>query len=53
MNCYSPGDYYFMTTPKFECDQNSRYAWLNDRIFVCQPVGFEEGAIVLRVWEVK
>lgn len=53
INCYSPGDYYFMTSPKFECDQNSPYAWLNDRIFVCRPVSFEDGAIVLRVWEVK
>ncbi len=53
INCYAPGEYYFMTTPKFECDQNSRYAWLNNRIFVCRPISFEDGAIVLRVWEVK
>lgn len=53
INCYTPGEYYFMATPKFECDQNSRYAWLNNRIFVCRPISFEDGAIVLRVWEVK
>ncbi len=53
INCYAPGEYYFTTTPKFECDENSRYAWLNNRIFVCRPVSFEDGAIVLRVWEVK
>lgn len=53
INSYQSGEYYFITNPRFECDQNSRYAWLNNRIFVCRPVAFENGAIVLRVWEVK
>ena len=43
-------DYYFMTSPKFECDMSSPYAWLNNRVFVCRPVEFGDGFIVLRVW---
>lgn len=46
-------DYYFMTSPKFECDPGSRYGWLMDRIFVCRPIEFPADGIVLRVWEVK
>ncbi len=46
-------NYYFLTSPKFECDLDSPYAWLNNRIFVCRPVEFKENEIVLRVWEVK
>ncbi len=53
INTYGEDGYYFMTSPRFECDRNSSYAWLNDRIFVCSPVGFEDGKIILRVWEVK
>lgn len=47
------GNYYFMTSPKFECDQDSPYSWLNNRIFVCRPIGFKENEIILRVWEVR
>ncbi len=50
INRFSPDDSYFMTSPKFECDINSPYNWLNNRIFVCRPVGFEQSAITLRVW---
>ncbi len=50
INRFAPDDSYFMTSPKFECDINSPYNWLNDRIFVCRPVGFEQNAITLRVW---
>lgn len=46
-------DYYFMTSPKFECERDSRYAWLMDRIFVCRPIEFLADGIVLRVWEVR
>lgn len=49
----SSDGYYFMTSPKFECAMDSRYSWLNNRIFVCRPVGFEDGAIVLRIWKVE
>lgn len=50
INSFAPDDSYFMTSPKFECDINSPYNWLNNRIFVCRPVGFEQNAITLRVW---
>lgn len=53
INTYGPGGYYFVTSPRFECDRNSPYGWLNDRIFVCRPVDFGEGVITLRVWEVR
>ncbi len=50
INRFAPDDSYFMTSPKFECDINSPYNWLNNRIFICRPVGFEQNAITLRVW---
>lgn len=50
INRFAKDDSYFMTSPKFECDINSPYNWLNNRIFVCRPVSFESNAIVLRVW---
>ena len=50
INRFAPDDSYFMTSPKFECDINSPYNWLNNRIFVCRPVGFEQNAITLRIW---
>lgn len=50
INRFAPDDSYFMTSPKFECDINSPYNWLNNRIFICRPVSFESNAIVLRVW---
>lgn len=37
---------YFRTVTKFEVPQDSKYAWLNNAIFVCQPsMGGENGAI--------
>lgn len=53
VNCFSEGDYYFMTSPRFECARDSEYAWLNDRIFVCRPMKFAEKEITLRVWVVE
>ncbi len=50
INCYSESNYYFFTSPRFECPRDSRHAWLNDRIFVCRPVVFAEKEITLRVW---
>lgn len=50
INRFSQDDSYFMTSPKFECDSGSGYDWLNNRIFICRPVAFEQGAITLRVW---
>ena len=50
INRFAPDDSYFMTSPKFECDINSPYDWLNNRIFICRPVDFAPSAITLRVW---
>ena len=45
--------FYFRTAPKFEAPRDSKYAWLNDAIFVCMPgmVG-KPGAICLDIWKV-
>lgn len=43
------GDY-FTTSPTFEAPADSPYDWLNNRIFVCRPVGFGPGTVHLRVW---
>ena len=53
INRFARDDSYFMTSPKFECDINSQYDWLNNRIFVCRPVDFAPSAITLRVWMVE
>ena len=46
--------FYFRTSPQFEAPQDSKYAWLNNAIFVCQPsVGGPEGLICLKIWKVK
>lgn len=46
------GDY-FTTSPRFEAPVESPYDWLNNRIFVCKPVGFGDGSVDLRVWVVE
>ena len=46
--------FYFNAAPQFEAPVDSKYAWLNNSIFVCQPdfaAGFK--GIVLNVWRVK
>ena len=43
---------YFYCSPKFEAPLNSKYAWLNDAIFICKPSGFMDGGIMLKVWKV-
>ena len=46
--------FYFKAAPQFEAPVDSKYAWLNNAIFVCQPdfsAGFK--GIVLNVWKVK
>ena len=46
--------FYFRTAPQFEAPQDSKYAWLNNAIFVCQPsFGGNDGAICLKIWKVK
>ena len=46
--------FYFKAAPQFEAPADSKYAWLNNSLFVCQPDfagGFK--GIVLNVWRVK
>lgn len=46
--------FYFMTAPKFEAPENSKYAWLNNALFLCAPsFGEKFDGIVLNVWKVK
>ena len=46
--------FYFKAAPQFEAPVNSRYAWLNNAIFVCQPTfNTDFKGIVLNVWKVK
>lgn len=48
------GKPYFYTTPSFEAPMDSRYAWLNNAIYVCRPDdnGMKDG-VVLNVWRVQ
>ena len=46
------GDYFYCS-PKFEAPLDSKYAWINNAIYVCRPGGFMDGGIVLKVWKVK
>lgn len=46
--------FYFRCAPQFEAPADSKYAWLNNSLFLCQPdfsAGFK--GIVLNVWRVK
>ncbi|NLV52931.1 MAG: DUF3237 domain-containing protein [Bacteroidales bacterium] len=46
--------FYFRTAPQFEAPQDSKYGWLNNAIFVCQPsFGGNDGTINLKIWKVK
>ena len=46
--------FYFRTTPQFEAPQDSKYAWLNNALFVCAPEWTQQfQGIVLNVWRVK
>ena len=46
--------FYFRTTHQFEAPYDSKYAWLNNAIFVCQPAfGGNDGTINLKIWKVK
>lgn len=45
---------YFKAAPRFEAPADSRYAWLNDALFVCAPApSSAPGSIVLNVWKVE
>ena len=46
--------FYFRCAPQFEAPNDSKYAWLNNSLFLCAPSvssGFQ--GIVLNVWRVK
>lgn len=46
--------FYFKAAPKFEAPNDSKYAWLNNAIYVCSPsFGGNFQGIVLNVWKVK
>ncbi len=46
--------FYFRAAPQFEAPSDSKYAWLNNAIYVCAPSwGGQEGTITLNVWKVK
>lgn len=48
------GGMYFRCAPKFEAPKDSKYAWLNESLFLCQPsFGGAGGGITLDVWRVK
>lgn len=46
------GKSYFYTSPRFEAPVDSKYAWLNNGIYVCRPSGGTDGEIWLKVWKV-
>ena len=47
------GGMYFRCAPKFEAPKDSKYAWMNESLFLCQPGYGEAGGINLDVWRVK
>ena len=46
--------FYFKCAPQFEAPADSKYAWLNNALFVCSPDFSQQfKGIVLNVWRVK
>ena len=46
--------FYFKAAPQFEAPNDSKYGWLNNALFVCQPEWTQTfKGIVLNVWKVK
>ena len=46
--------FYFRAAPQFEAPANSKYAWLNNALFVCTPEWSQDfKGIILNVWKVK
>ena len=46
--------FYFKCAPKFEAPSDSKYAWMNNSLFLCQPsFSGKPGGITLNVWRVK
>ena len=48
-----PEGMYFRCAPKFEAPKDSKYAWMNESLFLCQPGMGPAGGINLDVWRVK
>lgn len=44
---------YFYCTPKFEAPEGSKYAWLNNAIYICKPSEFLNNGIKLKVWKIR
>ena len=47
------GGFYFKPAPQFEAPEDSKYAWLNNALFLCAPVWGQGEGITLNVWKVK
>jgi hypothetical protein len=46
--------FYFRCAPHFEAPEDSKYAWLNNALFLCSPtMGGDFKGITLNVWKVK
>jgi hypothetical protein len=46
--------FYFKAAPQFEAPKDSKYAWLNNALFLCEPsFGGAQGGITLNIWKVK
>ena len=46
--------FYFKAAPQFEAPADSKYAWLNNSLFLCAPAFTQDfKGIVLNVWRVK
>lgn len=46
--------FYFRAAPTFEAPSDSKYAWLNNALFVCTPEWSQDfKGIILNVWMVK
>lgn len=47
------GGFYFKAAPQFEAPEDSKYAWLNNALFLCSPAWGPGEGITLNVWKVK
>ena len=47
------GGSYFKTAPQFEAPEDSKYAWLNNALFLCAPAWGGGDGVTLNVWKVK
>lgn len=51
--CSGQGGFYFVTSPKFEAPIDSKYAWLNNAVYVCKPDFGQHDYLSLKVWKVN